>query len=76
MNIGNTSKQMVIGKNYKNNHMQKLVKTESWLLLIEWMNEWMNESSFHNSKLQNQLLKVSVKFWKYIFCSLLILGYC
>ena len=28
----------------------------------EWMNGWMNESIFHNSKLQNQLLKVSVKF--------------
>ena len=28
----------------------------------EWMNEWMNESIFQNSKLQNQLLKVSVKF--------------
>ena len=26
------------------------------------MNEWMNESIFHNSKLQNQLLKVSEKF--------------
>ena len=26
------------------------------------MNEGMNESIFHNSKLQNQLLKVSVKF--------------
>ena len=26
----------------------------------EWMNEWMNESIFNNSKLLNQLLKVSV----------------
>ena len=41
--------------------------------LNRWQNEWVNESIglFHNSKLQNQLLKVSVKF-KIHFCSLLI----
>ena len=39
-------------------------KKQSWNEINEWMNEQINESIFHNGKLQNQLLKVLVKFSK------------
>ena len=46
----------------KCSRLERRWRRGSKMVMNEWMNEWMNKSIFHNSKLQNLLLKVSLKF--------------